>query len=281
MPALSLVVCLHNERILLERLLRQNAGLCDDLVVVHDGPIDSEQQKRFEELVAQRGGRFFVRARAFQQEPHWPFAWGEAKHDWILRLDADENLSTDLKKWIEEFRAAREPEPAISGYTCIWPLWNGKRMVTTRWPAGRIFLINRQRVRFFGMAEQVPVPDGRFEPVPLILEHRPDRKSYGIANLILRQQAFEWRRIIAKSLLGKPADLPVWRWSDEGWPDVWEEIRRKPIRTAFYRLLIWPLRGMRDYWRHEHKLLPSAAISGGIHHCLIALRYWWMRHFGK
>ena len=38
MPALSLVVCLHNEREFLQRLLQKAEGCYDDLVVVHDGP---------------------------------------------------------------------------------------------------------------------------------------------------------------------------------------------------------------------------------------------------
>src|SRR5215469_16786955 len=38
MPSISLVVCLHRERDLIERLLRESVGLFDDLVVVHDGP---------------------------------------------------------------------------------------------------------------------------------------------------------------------------------------------------------------------------------------------------
>jgi hypothetical protein len=274
MPALSLVVCLYRERDLFERLLREMAGGYDDLVVVHDGPEDGNGIAK---LVAQHGGRFFTRPRAFQQEPHWPFAWQEARHDWILRLDADEVPGPAMKAWLQTFRAAREPEPPLSGYTCIWPLWDGRRIVTNKWPAGRHFVFHKRRVRFFGMVEQVPVADGRFEPVPLILEHRPPRKSYGLSNLLLRAQAYHWRRVIARSLLGKPTDLACWRWGTDAWPTVWEEIRRRPLRTALHRLLIWPLFALRDIWRTEGRLIPAAAISGGIHHCLIALVYWRMR----
>jgi hypothetical protein len=194
-----------------------------------------------------------------------------------LRLDADELPSVELKNWLSRFRDADEPDHSVSGYTCIWPLWNGHRMLTKRWPAGRLFLFQKNRVRFFGIVEQVPIADGSFKALPLVLEHRPPRKSYGFANLVLRKQAYHWRRIIAQSLLGKPTDLHCWRWTDEEWPEIWEEIRRKPIRAALHRFIMWSLRSMRDFWRREHKLIPSAAFSGGVHHCLIALVYWRLR----
>jgi hypothetical protein len=277
MPAISLVICVYKETAMLDRLLRDAADCYDDLVVVHDGPAAPDESERIKQLVVQRGGRFFVRPRAFQQEPHWPFAWEQARHDWILRLDADELLDEEMKQWLRRFRSEPEPAADVSGYTCIWPLWNGTRAITQRWPAGRIFLFHKKRVRFFGMAEQVPIADDHFEALSLVLQHRPHRKSYGLANLLFRRQAFLWRSVIAQSLLGRPTDLACWRWTDEQWPEVWEEIRRRPMRTALYRLLAWPILGMRDYWHHERKLIPSAAISGGVHHCLIALKYWWVR----
>ncbi len=276
MPAISLVICLYRERELLARLLRETSDCYDDLVVVHDGPeADGHGEDGIRQLVEKAGGRFFVGPRAFQQEPHWPRAWAEARHDWILRLDADEYPSCELRAWLRSFRAG--PEPGIAGYTCVWPLWDGRRRVTRHWPGGRQFLFHKGRVRFFGMVEQVPIPEGGNEPLDLLLEHRPLRKSYGVANLLLRKQAYHWRRVIAESLLGKPTDLACWRWTSEAWPEVWDEIRRQPLRSAVYRLIIWPLRGFRDQWRIEGRVIPSAAVSGGVHHFLICLKFWWLR----
>jgi hypothetical protein len=273
MPAVSLVICLRTERDLLQRLLQSSGGCYDDLVVVHDGP-DVENVRA---VVEAAGGRFFERPRAYQQEPHWPFAWQQAAHDWILRLDADEFPSVEMKAWLARFRQTPEPEEAVSGYTCFWPLWDGRRAVSKRWPGGRIFLFNRQRVRFFGMVEQVPVPDGRYEPLDLVLQHEPKRKSYGLHNLLVRKQAYRWRGLIARSLLGKPADLPGWRWVDEKWPEDWEQIRRHPWRTALARLTLETLRCLRSQWRLERRVFPIAAVSGPVHHALIGIEYWRLR----
>ncbi len=270
MPAISLVVCVHLQRDLLERLIRESEGCYDDLVVVHDGP----DVQNVRSIVEAAGGCFFERQHERQQEPHWPFAWAQARHDWILRLDADEFPSEEMKVWLKQFRQAPEPPVEISGYTCIWPLWNGTRAVTKNWPTGRNFLFNKQRVSFFGMVEQVPIPDGRYEALNLVLRHEaPGRVSHDLKNILMRRQARDWRECIAGSLLGKPTDLACWRWTSEQWPLGWEQIRQRPLRTAFKRLTKETLKALLDQWQHEGKIFPIVAITGPLHHCLICLKY--------
>jgi hypothetical protein len=309
MPGITLVVCLYKERDLLERLLREAAGCYDDLVVVHDGPeaepsyfgtekpaaIDYSQlfqespvtlgyqtpspvpQGSVQEMVTEHGGRFFAGPRCFQQEPHWPFAWSQAQHDWILRLDADEFPSEKLKDWLKAFRA-RDAQSAQSGFTSVWPLWNGRKAVTRNWPGGRHFLFNRQAVRFFGMVEQVPVPDTPMEDLDLVLHHQPKRKSYGLRNIVFRRQAFYWRRVICESLLANLSDLPRWRWHDREWPAIWRELQSHPMRTALRSLLKAPLWQGKEMIRKEGKVIPSAVLGTGLHHFLLALTFLWSRN---
>lgn len=273
MPAVSLVVCVHDQRELLDRLLQETTNCYDELLVVHDGPEVVRNGLSIPQIVSAHGGRFLCCPREYQQEPHWPFAWSQARHDWILRLDADEVPTAPMKQWLLEFRKSEEPSTSISGYTCVWPLWDGKRVVSARWPADRMFLFHKDRVRFFGMVEQVPVPDGLWTALDLTLEHRPTRKSYGFANLLIRSQAYTWRKEIAESLLGAPTDLACWRWESSSWPVQWERIRSRPIRTFFYELLYETLRTLRNQWRLDRRFYPSAAVSGPIHHALICLSY--------
>jgi hypothetical protein len=269
MPAISLVVCVHLQRDLLERLLRESGGCYDDLVVVHDGP----DTAGIRAMVEAAGGRFFERKREHQQEPHWPFAWEQAKHDWILRLDADEFPADEMKLWVGKFRQAAEPSAEISGYTCIWPLWNGKHQVSQKWPAGRLFLFNKQRVRFFGMCEQTPIPDGKCEALDLVLRHQPRRKSYGLYNMLIRKESRRVADIIARNLRGKPTDLACWRWHEENWPPHWEGIRRQPLSTAFKRLVKGTFSDLKNQWRMERRLFPVAAIGGPLHGATICLKF--------
>jgi hypothetical protein len=279
MPAISLVVCVHRQRDFLERLLRESAGCYDELIVEHDIP--DEQNAR--SVVENVGGRFFARPASFLQEPHWPFLWAQAKFDWILRLDADEFPGHEMKNWLKDFRVASEPPAEVSGYSCIWPLWDGQRTLSQNWPAGHIFLFHKQRVRFFGMCEQGIVPDGDIRGVEIVLHHQPARKPYGLHNMIFRQQSRRGRAFIGSCLLGKPADLNCWRWETEAWPPEWEQIRAHPLRSAVSRLIRGTLRGLRDQWTHERKIFPIAAVCGPIFHCLMCLKYWQIRrqHFRK
>lgn len=313
MPTITLIVCLYKERDFLERLLKSASGCYDNLLVIHDGretedagqlekslaidfslpqksdlipgnyriPALPAKSGSIHELVLSYGGRFYEGPRSFQQEPHWPFAWRNAGNNWILRLDADEFPSEELKSWLKEFRNNPEPDPEISGYTCIWPLWNGKQAITKRWPNGRLFLFHRERVRFFGMAEQSPLPDFECKPIDLILNHQPRRKSTGITNIIFRRQAYHWRRVIIQSLLGKPTELPCWRWNDPNWPPSWEVIRLNPLQTALDRLIRFPIHNARSHWKYEHKIFISDVVNPGLHHFLLCVGFWWRSKIGR
>jgi len=308
MPAISLVVCVHREREMLERLLRETAGLFDDLVVVHDGPESTAenqirspdeitarppaidyarllpnsglppgygiptlppQRGSIHELTAEYDGRYWEGVRCFQQEPHWPFAWSRAKHDWILRLDADELPSEELRVWLGNFRKQDDPAKDVSGYTCIWPIWNGQKAVTSQWPSGRNFLFHRRRVRFLGVAENVPVADVRSEVVPLVLKHQPKRKSHGVQNILRRKQGAHWRTVIAQSLAREINELPRWRWTTEEWPVFWSRIRKHPIRASIYFFLRNTPATLVEVWRKERKLMPVVVVATPLHHMLI------------
>jgi len=306
MPAISLVVCLYKERALLKRLLENAAGCYDDLVVIHDGvetgdsgnlapplgldfsllaltnplpqgyrvPALPAKPDSLHELVLRHGGRFYEGPRAFQQEPHWPFAWQMAKHHWILRLDADEFPSEELTTWLKNFRHLPEPDSSISGYTCIWPLWDGKRAVTKSWPTGRLFLFNRDRIRFFGMVEQTPIPDADWIPLHFILHHEPIRKSYGIRNILFRKQAYNWRTVIAKSLIDSPNKLPCWRWNSADWPSSWSSIQDRPLHHSLRSLLKYPLYQLRDIIAARELPRLSACLQPGLHHFMLGIRIW-------
>jgi hypothetical protein len=270
MPALSLIVCVHLQRDLLERLIQKSQDCWDDLAVVHDGP----DEAGIRTIVEAAGGRFFERPRESQVEPLLAFAFGQTLHDWILRFDSDEFPSDEMRNWLKEFRRASEPPSEISGYTCIWPAWDGHKRITKKWPAGRNFLFHKQRVRFFAIGEQSVIPDGIFKALDLVLEHQPKRKTLGLSNVLFRKNAYQWRAFIAQSLIGKPTDLPCWRWTDPQWPTGWEQIRQQPLQTAARRLVMGTLRTLRDQWRADKRIYLEASLNGPIYHALICFKYW-------
>jgi hypothetical protein len=222
------------------------------------------------ELVAHYGGRFYEGPRCFQQEPHWPFAWWAAQHDWILRLDADEFPSDELREWIVSFKKLPNVDE-FDAYLAIWPLWDGHRSVTRNWPDSRPFLVRSRGHRFFGMVEQTAIPQKRAERLKLTLIHAPARKSYGVRNIVFRRQAYVWRSVIAGSLINSPLRLPRWRDKENKWPEPWQTKIRHPFRQAVFSLLWFPLCQARDMWRFERKIDLSACINPSLHHFLLQL----------
>jgi hypothetical protein len=240
--------------------------------VIHDGP-DFEGVGN---LVAQYDGRFIERSRSFSQEPHLPFAFGQAHYDWILRFDADEYPSAALRNWLIDFRQ-HENVDTTTGFYCIWPVWNGRKAITQHWPNKRLFLFNRQRVSYIGVCEQGPLPESRCEKLPLVLRHEPPGASHGFENLFRKKRTRQARENAAVALLGSPLAQPCWRYSKENWPPLWEEVKQHPFLVCLKRLLIWP-------WRHAIAMTlagdlprPSVFLHAGIFNAWLCFDFWRLR----
>lgn len=317
MPKISLVVCLRGERDFLARLLEHAEGCYDDLVVVHDGRETGEADwapspPRMElaidwarvpsaaplpeifarnqtqlvrgslrEFVESRGGRFFEHPRIGSLEGQSPFAWWAAKHDWILRFDADEYPTVSLSGWIADFRIKEESSVSSLGFSCIWPLWDGHRTTTTTWPTGRLFLFDRRHASMIGMPEVTPTIEGGVSELPLILCHQPHRKSYGIRNILFRRQAYVWRKVIATSLLKSPLSIPRWRYATSSWPGSWHSMVEEPLLEGFYRLFKFPLEQARSLRIHKERLSLSICLNPALHHFMICMQLWKLRGFPR
>jgi len=274
MPKVSLIVCVFGDRDPLAGLLERSADCYDELLVVHDGP-DFEDVRS---LVTQHHGRFIERPRAFSQEPHLPFAFSEASHNWILRFDSDEFPSAELKNWLIEFRTKCEPADDSSGYYCTWPAWNGRRAITNHWPSKRLFLFHRNRVRLIGLCENGPQPDTSPQRLNLILCHQPSGRSHGLRNIFGKQRTHQARVNLARALLGSPHDHPRWRYEGDEWLAGWQQVKEHPILTALSRLLIWPPRQALAMLVAGDLPRPSVFSHAGIFHATICFELWKQRH---
>jgi hypothetical protein len=270
MPAITLTVCVHGDRSPLARLLDHSVGCFDELLVVHDGP-DFEDVAQ---LVQEHGGNFFIRPRAYSQEPHFPFAFAHARHDWILRLDSDEFPSAELRAWVKRFREGPEPSENISAYQCIWPAWNGRKPITRRWPNKRTFLFHRNRVQCIGVYEQGIMPEHDCSRVPFVLHHEPPLRSHSPRSVFRKSRTAQGRTNAVEALTRTPLDLPRWRYNSEAWPPAWEKIRRHPIRTGLYRLIIWPLRQATAMMLAGDWPRPAVFLHSGVFHAVTCLEFW-------
>lgn len=270
-----MIVCTFGDRVPLSRLLEHSRDCYDELVVVHDGP-DFEDVRS---LVAQYGGRFIERPRAFSQEPHIPFAIGEASHDWILRFDSDEYPSEELKEWITEFRQVADVDLNIAGYQWICPAWDGRRRLSLNWPHKFVRLFNRNLVTVVGICENGPEPEPNYScpRIPLRFWHEPATPTHGLRNIFGKERTRQARMNIARALLGSPLDHPRWRYTSELWPLGWQQVKDHPILTGLWRLFIWPPRQALAMMLAGDLPRPSVFCHAGIFHATVCLEYWQLR----
>ena len=146
-----------------ERNLRRaiaSMACCDEIVVVDSGSCD-----RTVEIAREMGARVVTRAwTGYADQKN--FAAEQASHDWILSLDADEEVSPKLADSIREIRGG---EPEVAGYA--FPRrarYLGKWIQRSGWyPDRKVRLYDRRRARWKGdyVHESVAVdgPVGRLD----------------------------------------------------------------------------------------------------------------------
>jgi len=101
MNRLSACVITLNEEKNLPRLLGSLSGLADEIVVVDAGSTDRTEQ------IAREHGAVFLKRTWTNYAEQKNFAAASAGNDWIFSLDADEELSGELKKSLEEWKKLR------------------------------------------------------------------------------------------------------------------------------------------------------------------------------
>ena len=94
----SVIILIYNEEIHLERLLKNIADWADEIFIVDSFSTDKtlEIAKKYGVKIVQH--KFENQAKQF----NWALDNLEIKNDWILRLDADEYLTSELKDEITE-----------------------------------------------------------------------------------------------------------------------------------------------------------------------------------
>jgi len=97
MTKISVVVNTWNEEKNIERCLRSLKDFANEIVVV-----DMESEDRTREIAKKYGARIFPHKPTLYVEPARNFAISKATGDWILVVDADEELSHGLAKELRE-----------------------------------------------------------------------------------------------------------------------------------------------------------------------------------
>jgi glycosyltransferase involved in cell wall biosynthesis len=119
MNHLSVCIVAQNEQENLPRLLRSLQGVADEIVVVDGGSID-----RTQEIAREHGAKVFLRAFTNHADQK-NYAASLASYDWIFLLDADEELSEELKASVRKWKGqpaefAVYEMPRLTWYLGAW-----------------------------------------------------------------------------------------------------------------------------------------------------------------
>ncbi len=156
-----------NEAANLPRCLKSCAGLADEIVVLDSGSTDGTER------IAREFGARWERQEWLGYVGQKNKVIGLAAHDWIFSLDADEELSPELRAEIQALKVAG-PRADIAGYDlprCV--LYEGRWIRHGDWYPDRLVrLFRKARARFVGgkVHERLEV-DGAVAPLQGDLYH--------------------------------------------------------------------------------------------------------------
>lgn len=143
MNRLSICIITLNEAHDLPRLLKSAEGVAEEVVVVDSGSTDATM-----EIARSAGACVLTRAWTNYAEQK-NFAAAQASEDWILLLDADEELSGELRESILKWKAAPPEFPVYEIARLAWFL--GAWIHHSRWyPDWQRRLYDRRKAHFSG-----------------------------------------------------------------------------------------------------------------------------------
>jgi glycosyltransferase involved in cell wall biosynthesis len=223
-PAISACIVARDEEDRLPACL-DSLGFCDEILVV-----DAHSRDRTRELAAARGARVIERdwpGHVAQKE----FAIRQARHDWVLCLDADERVSPALAKEIEELREGAFAD-AAGFYVPRLSRYLGREVRHGTWyPDWKLRLFDRRRGRWGGRDPHDRVElDGPTRRLAGDLLHDPYRSLAEHLATIDRYTTIMAEELHAEGRRARLLDLAL----------------RPPLR--FLGFYVWRL-GFLDGWR--------------------------------
>ena len=144
MNQLTICVVAQNEEEKLPRLLKSVRAVADEIVVVDGGSTDRSI------AIAQEHGAKVVRRAFTTHADQKNYAASVATHDWIFLLDADEELSSELRNSLLKWKECEPEFPVYEMARLTWYL--GAWIHHSRWyPDFQRRLFRRDRASFSGM----------------------------------------------------------------------------------------------------------------------------------
>ncbi len=204
---LSVCLVVYNEENLIVRCLESVKKIADEIIVVLDG----KSQDKTEEICRRYADKIFIREHIGFSDPHLPFAFKQAKGDWVMRIDADEFLLPDTYNKIKQLMKNNH----IDGYFFLWRLWNGKKYITKNKPYKPV-LFRKSKLFFVGVPHGIMQSYGKTEKADIFLEHRPNYNNWRWG--AFKSKQIKWAKAHAIFLSKDFKDIPIFNFHGADYP---------------------------------------------------------------
>ena len=160
---ISACLVVYNEEKLIGRCLDNIRDIVDEIIVVHDGKCSDKTLQ----IAKKYGAKTFIRKHIGEAEPHRNFSFAQAMNEWILQIDADEYLSSALKKQIQYL----VQDVSISGYAFKWDTYCAKNKHIYDY---KLCLFQKNKIASFrGIPHEAVKLNGMIKKLNLELVHKP------------------------------------------------------------------------------------------------------------
>jgi glycosyltransferase involved in cell wall biosynthesis len=227
MPSLSATIIAYNESKNIARAVR-SLNCADEIVLVDGGSTDNTR-----EVASSLGARVIIRPwDGFVAQKN--FAVEQAAHDWILSLDADEELDLRAQKALLEWKKI---EPMADAYQFARRArYLGRWVFHSGWyPDSKIRLFDRRKGRWKGgYVHESVVVHGRVAAMPGEILH------YTCDSLEEHRQRIElYTGLAAREMFerGERAS-PVYRWLSPPWKFIDTYLLRLGVLDGIPGLMI-------------------------------------------
>ncbi len=218
MPKISACLVIYNEEARIKKCIDSLIGAVDEIIVVHDGECCDNTLK----ICRDYNAKIFIRPHAGFMEAHLPFCFDLAQGDWLLRIDADEYLSPELRNNLKILVGDGD----VSAYELLWPIWDGKKYLTKQWPRKRC-LFKKNKISFLGIPHYVINVEGKIKKCDFTIEHKPDYNS--LAWPIFLSKWIAWSKIQAQAYLKNFSCIEKYNYNGNSWSSLIKLRRKIPL----------------------------------------------------
>lgn len=171
MAKISAIINTYNEEKRLSRCLASLKGFANEVIVVDMMSSDSTR-----EIAKNFGARVFKHKRISFVEPARNFAIEKAKYEWVIILDADEELPESLKIFLKkEIKTPQASYYRIPRKNIIFSKWIKH---TGWWPDYNIRFFKKGAVSWNQIIHSVPITTGLGFDLPAREEYALKHKAY-------------------------------------------------------------------------------------------------------